>query len=179
MSRHSSIELLSPEVRSELDKKLAAGQLTLDQLIANLEDQGVAVSRSALGRYRKNFEDTAAKLRESREVATAFAKELGSVPNDEMGQLLIELVHTMAFRMLSSSEADKFNTSDLMKMAITLKSVSSARVDTTKLAIQIRESERKKMASEMDKKLNDAKDIGAITAEAAREARRILGFGDE
>jgi hypothetical protein len=179
VSRISTIELLPAEVKSDLDKKLASGQMTLDQLLDYLDEQGVMVSRSALGRYRKTFEDTAAKLRESREVATAFAKELGSVPNDEMGQLLIELVHTLTFKMLSSPQAESFKSSDLMKLAITLKSLSSAKVDSTKLALEIREKERKRLAAEMDKKISEAKDLGEITAEAAREARRILGFGDE
>jgi hypothetical protein len=179
VSRHSSIELLPIEVKNELDKKLAAGQLTLDRLLDDLEDQGVTISRSALGRYRKTFEDTAIKLRESREVATAFAKELGTVPNDEMGQLLIELVHTMAFKMMSGPEADKYKPSDIMKLAITLKSLSSARVDATKLAIDIREKERKKLNEEIDHKLTEAKSLGDITAEAAKEARRILGFTDD
>jgi hypothetical protein len=179
MARHSSIELLPPEVKTDLDKQLSQGKLTLDELLDNLEVQGVTVSRSALGRYRKTFEDTAAKLRESREVANAFAKELGTVPNDEMGQLLIEMVHTLSFRMLSSDKAESFKTSDLMKMAIALKSLSSARVDTTKLAMEIREKERKRINEEMNKKLTDATDTGGITAEAAQEARRLLGFSDE
>jgi hypothetical protein len=178
VSRHSSIELLPADVRGELDRKLAAGQLTLDQLLDDLQDQGVSISRSALGRYRKTFEDTAAKLRESREVAQAFAKELGTVPNDEMGQMLIELVHTMAFRMMSQPEAEKFKTSDLMKLAITLKSLSAAQVDSTKLAMKIRETERQKLNDEINKKLTEAKDLGDITAEAAMEAKRILGFGE-
>jgi hypothetical protein len=179
MSRISTIELLPSEIRSELDKKLAAGQLTLDQLLDNLDTAGVSVSRSALGRYRKTFEETAAKLRESREVAMAFAQELGTVPNDEMGQMLIELVHTLAFKMLSSPDAEKFKTSDLMKLAISLKSLSSAKVDTTKLAMEIREKERKRISQEMDQKLVKAQDIGKISEEAAQEARRILGFSDD
>ena len=74
MSRHSSIELLPDEDKRELDRQLSEGKLTLDQLVAALESRGVTVSRSALGRYRKGFEETAAKLRESRDVASAFAK---------------------------------------------------------------------------------------------------------
>ena len=139
MGRHSSIELLPPGAKAELDRRLSEGKLTLDGLLAELEESGVTVSRSALGRYRKGFEETAAKLRESRDVASAFAKELGTVPNDEMGQLLIELVHTLSFRLLSSSRAESFKASDLMRMAMAIKSLSSAKSDSAKLAIQIRE----------------------------------------
>jgi hypothetical protein len=179
MGRHSTIELLDPEVRKDLDKQLAGGKLTLDQLIDFLETQEVTVSRSALGRYRKNFEETASKLRESRETAKAFAQELGTVPNDEMGQMLVELVNTMAFRLLSGPQADKFKSGDIMKLAVALKSLSSAKVDTTKLAMEIKEKERKRLAEEMNKKISDASKIGDITADAAREARRILGFSEE
>jgi hypothetical protein len=179
MARHSTIQLLDPQVKTDLDKQLAEGRLTLDQLIELLEAQDVTVSRSALGRYRKNFEDTAAKLRESRETAKAFAQELGTVPNDEMGQMLVELVNTMTFRLLSSEKSEKFNSGDIMKLAIALKSLSAAKVDTTKLAMEIKEKERKRLAEEMNKKIADASKVGDITAEAAKEARRILGFSDE
>jgi DNA polymerase I-like protein with 3'-5' exonuclease and polymerase domains len=179
MGRRSSIGLLDPEVRAGLDKRLAEGRMTLDGLLAELEENGVEVSRSALGRYRKTFEETAAKLRESREVATAFAKELGTVPDDEMGRMLIELVHTLAFRMMSGDQAESFKTGDLMKLAIALKSLSSAKTDSANTAMRIRKAERERVAAEMSGKLAEASDLGQLSAEAAREARRILGFGDE
>ena len=140
MGRHSSIELLPAGAKAELDRRLSEGKLTLDGLLAELEESGVTVSRSALGRYRKGFEETAAKLRESREVARAFAKELGTGPEDEMGQMLIELVHTLAYRMMAGDQAEGFKSVDLMKLAITLKSLSSAKTESANTAMRIRKA---------------------------------------
>jgi len=174
MSRPSTIELLPPEEKAELDKLLASGRMTLDSLLDHLTVQGLSVSRSALGRYRKSFDEVAVKLRESREVAAAFAKELGAVPDDDMGQLLTELVHTLTFKVASADA--KFKPMDVMLLAKALKDLSSSKQTSTKLAMQIRAEEKKRLKEEVIDKLKNAEGQGGLSKETAAEARRILGF---
>lgn len=180
MARLSSIDTLPGEVRLDLDRRLAGGGMTLDTLVEYLEEQGHAISRSALGRYSKQFDQVAGKLRESREVAAAFARELGAVPNDEMGQMLTELVHTLTFKVsLAKSEDDEIDVRDVMHLARTLKDLSQSKQVSARLAMEIRTEERKRLKAEQEARLEEAGRAGGLSAEAAREARRILGFGDE
>lgn len=182
MARKSSITGLPPEVRAELDQRLAEGRFTLNSLIDFLEEQGHVISRSALGRYSQKFDQVASKLRESREVAAAFAKELGAVPNDEMGQMLIEMVHTLAFKasLGQSDKSDKdVKAMDVMLLAKAVKDLAGSKQISTKMALEIRAAEKKRLEEEMKTKLATAQKGGGLSQEAAREARRILGFGDE
>jgi hypothetical protein len=178
MSRLSSIKTLPPEVRSALDSCLAEGNLTLDALVSFLEQHGYTISRSALGRYRKDFEEVAVKLRESREIAAAFARELGAVPGDEMGQLLLEMVHTLTFRVCNS-ESDGLEPKDVMFLAKTIKDLTESRRISARTALEIRAEEKKRLEEEMKTKLAEASAQGSLAGDAAREARRILGFTDE
>ncbi|UQZ88310.1 hypothetical protein C4J81_15420 [Deltaproteobacteria bacterium Smac51] len=182
MARLSSIETLPPEVRADLDKRLAEGRFTLDTLIDYLEEQGHNISRSALGRYRQKFEEVAAKMRESREVAAAFARELGSVPGDDMGQMLIELVHTLVFKTsmnMANGDDEKLEAKEVMQLARSLKDLSSSKQMDARRIMEIRAEEKKRVEAEMKDKLTAAAREGGMSAEAAREARRALGFGDE
>jgi len=177
MSRLSTIKSLPPEARAALDSALAEGNLTLDELVSFLEEQGFTISRSSLGRYRKDFEEVAKKLRESREVAAAFARELGAVPGDEMGQLLLEMVHTLTFKACNADE--EMAPKDVMFLAQTIKNLTESRRLSARTAIEIRAAEKKRLEDEMKAKLAEAQGQGVLAGEAAREARRILGFGDD
>lgn len=180
MGRLSSINTLPPEIKAELDRHLALGHMTLDGLVDYLEIKGHNVSRSALGRYRKDFDKVAEKLRESREVAAAFARELGTVPNDEMGQMLVEMVRTLAFKAaLNRTDDTDLETKEVMQLARALKDLAGSEQIATKLAMEIRAEERKRLMDEQKAKLETAQKEGGLSLEAAKEARRILGFDND
>jgi len=177
MGRQSSIKSLPPDVKTALDSCLAEGNVTLDDLVKFLEEHGYTISRSSLGRYRQNFEEVAQKLRESREVAAAFARELGAVPGDEMGQLLLEMVHTLVFKVCNTDNA--LEPKDVMFLASTIKNLSESRRISARTALEIRAAEKKRLEEEMKNKLAAAQGQGGLAEDAAREARRILGFSDD
>jgi len=186
MTRTSTVKSLPTEIKASLDKLLAGGapqgRLTLDALVEFLESKGWTISRSALGRYRQEFDQVAAKLRESREIAAAFARELGAIPGDEMGQMLLELVHTLTFRVLNT-EGEGIGPKEVMFLAKTIKDLQESRRVAARTAIEIRAEEKKRIEAEIKAKLAEAEGAasgqGSLTAEAAREARRILGFSDD
>ena len=88
MPRKSSIKQLPPPIKTEIDRLLSDGRTTIDEIVAHLQKLGVTVSRSAVGRYSQRFEDVSRKMREAREISTAFAKELGDFKNDEVGRVV-------------------------------------------------------------------------------------------
>ncbi|MCL2029538.1 MAG: DUF3486 family protein [Deltaproteobacteria bacterium] len=180
MTRQSTVKALPPELRAEVDRRLGEGRLTLDALVEYLEAEGWTISRSALGRYSQKFQEVAAKLRESREVATAFARELGPIPGDDMGRMLLELGHSLTFRVLNAAD-DGVGTREVMQLAKTIKALTDSRRIADQISGSIRAEEKKRLEAEMKERLAEAAGAaeGGFRAEAAREARRILGFSDE
>ena len=120
MPRKSSIKQLPPPIKTEIDRLLSDGRTTIDEIVAHLQKLGVTVSRSAVGRYSQRFEDVSRKMREAREISTAFAKELGDFKNDEVGRQITEMLRTVIFNVLLPRVSDEEPTvepADLMFMA--------------------------------------------------------------
>lgn len=104
----SSIEMeLPPETKAEFDRVLATGRLTLDGLVLWLQGKGYEISRSSVHRYKGRFDRMAERLRQSREVTQALARELGDVAEQgRHGQVLVEMARTLAFDMMNSLPDD-------------------------------------------------------------------------
>jgi len=76
--RVSSVIRLPTEVKAWLDQELVRRQFTgYLELESLLEQQGYEVSKSALGRYGKKFKEEQKELRQSIEMAKAFAEVVG------------------------------------------------------------------------------------------------------
>ena len=177
--RKSTIKALPKEIRTELDKRLAEGKLTLDTLTAFIRGHGHEVSRSAVGRYANEFEAVASKMREAREVSAAFAKELGAIPNDDFGRVLAEMLHTLTFRVMLGRTKDDtadVDPKELMFLSSALKNAATTTKMSAELEMKIRTEEKKRLEEEMKKKIATAEKSGGLDTEAAQEALRILGF---
>jgi len=181
MARKSTVKTLPAQIRAEVDRLLADGRYTLDDVVTHLRKLGADVSRSALGRYSQEFEEVAAKMRESRELASAFAKELGEIPNNDMGRTLVELLHTLVFRVLKQrtreAEDKPIKAMDLMLLGKAIKES----VGSTKLSAELEMKIRDRVATETAKKAAGAAEdaareqgLSAETVEAIKA--RILGI---
>lgn len=141
MPRKSSIKQLPPPIKTEIDRLLSDGRTTIDEIVAHLQKLGVTVSRSAVGRYSQRFEDVSRKMREAREISTAFAKELGDFKNDEVGRQITEMLRTVIFNVLLPRVSDEEPTvepADLMFMAKAIKELSSANKMSADMELRIR-----------------------------------------
>ncbi|WP_142850952.1 phage protein Gp27 family protein [Telmatospirillum sp. J64-1] len=100
----SAIEMaLSPSDKTEFDRLLGTGRLTLDGLVLWLEGKGYEISRSSVHRYKGRFDRMAARLRQSREVTQALARELGDAAEQgQQGRVLVEMARTLVFDMMDS-----------------------------------------------------------------------------
>lgn len=140
MPRKSSIKTLPKTVLDEVNSKLAADELTLDELVAFLDTKGHPRSRSALGRHKKKLDKVAKDLRRSREMADALVKEIGpSASEGKTGRLLIEILQKLVFDHLlyqvdgdgGSGGDDAMGSMDFMLLAKTMKELASAgKIDT-------------------------------------------------
>jgi len=105
MPRPSSIDRLEPEVRERIARLRDAG-CTLDEILGALADlEGVAISRSALGRHVQGLDKMAISMRRSRDVANALSARLGEAEPSRHGQLNVELLHTMILDLFLKAQA--------------------------------------------------------------------------
>ena len=178
MARKSSIKKLPPALRKEIDKLLADGRHTIDQIVAHLQSLGAEVSRSSVGRYSKQFEEVAAKMRESREIASAFARELGEVPEGDTGKVLVELTRNLVFKhVLNSTEmgAD-VAPQDMMRLAKAIKDLSSSSKLGIETEVKIREQARKEALEQAANEAEGvAKQAGLTEEQYGLIRAKILG----
>lgn len=183
MAKPSTIDTLPPELRAAFDRFLASRKdLTIDDVTAWLNEQlvdsgvQITVSRSAVGRYRKTFEEAAAKIRESREIAAAFAREVGTTPDGNLGAQLVELVRGLAFKIATHSDPKLMDFGDLAKLAKSVKDVEAGAKLSIEAETKIREQVRKELEEEAKRNVRTAVGDGRLDPEAAEEAMRIMGF---
>lgn len=168
MAQKSSIIKLPKQIRVEIDKLLSDGVFTIDQIIEHIRSMGGDVSRSAIGRYSKKFNDASKKMREAREISTVFAQELGDLKDDSVGRQLTEMLRTVVFQVLipkMNEDDPTVKPADLMMLARAIKDLGT----TSKLSADMELKIRKEAQEEANKK-----------AEAAMsEVAKKNGFSDE
>ena len=173
--RPSSIDLLPEDIRIRLNAALRDKRLfqkdILDTFNKLLEEREHApISRSALNRYAIQVEDMAGRLSEMREAASMIVGKVEDEKSDT-GRALIEIVKNLAWEMTFNNERD-LDVDALNKISLMIRRLESASNASLARELKIREQ----LMEEQKAKLQDAVDQGAMNEEAAREARRIMGF---
>ena len=174
MPQKSAITRLPQSVRRQLDRLIAEGKLTIDQLhkfVVSCDEVEKPPSRSSVGRYAATIKETSEALRESREIAAGIAQELGADSLEgEQGRLLVEMLRTFAFRDLRRrvGTEEGVDAQDLSRMARAIKDLSQAMHFEQDFAKKIREEERKKVEEEVRGRvqaLGSAKDLKELSDE--------------
>lgn len=174
MPRRSTVKELPKEIRVEVDRLLADGT-TIDDIVAKLQELGADISRSALGRYKQDFDQVTRRMREMREVAAGFARELGAAPEGETGRLLIELVQSLVFKFAArQSDQDAATTAqELYHVARAIKDLEHGASLGADRELKI----RKDTATEAAKAAGGAAKAAGLSAEAiAAIERDVLGI---
>lgn len=96
MGQPSSIERLPEPIRDEVNAAIGRGA-TIDEIVWMLKGLGQDISRSAVGRYSKQYSDLAARQRDIASAAKAFAGEFGQ-GDDLQGRLMVQLLTTIITR---------------------------------------------------------------------------------
>ena len=187
MGRKSSIdEQLSPEDRTELNKKIGNGGMTLDALVQWLDALGYEISRSSVGRYAVNINDAAQMMRESRQVTEALVAELGDASAlGQQGRLLVEMLRTLVFELLlkiQNGEVESINSKDVMQLGKGLAEIAKAlRSDQDyeeKIRTRLEKEIREQAANAVDEVARDnEKGLSRDTVDEIK--RRILGIEEE
>jgi hypothetical protein len=180
MGQPSSIDReVSAADKAALQRLVADPAFTVDDLAAWLKSKGYDISRSAVGRYAKNIRAIGERLRQSREVTEALAKEIGDAAvQGQQGRLLVEMARTLAWDLVMKLQEGgaEVDTKDLAFIGKALAEMAKAlRYDQDfelKLRERIERETREKAAAEVETTATE-KGLSRETVEAIKA--RILG----
>lgn len=185
MGRQSSIDKLDPKLKHECLRLIREGGHTVDELLAHLQGLGAPIKRTALADYKKRMESSLAKVREAQEVAGVWVKDLGEDPESKTGQLIVELLKTVAFRTLADMQGQESGAEaeELMLLAKAVKDMMGAQKTDldfrSKLKVEWKRELAERAAAAADAAVAEAKQSAGqsgLTEDAAQRIREIV-FG--
>jgi hypothetical protein len=162
---------LSDQARAELDKRLAAGRHSLDDLVGWLDELGFKISRSSLHRYSQDFEDMAADIRLTREMSKAVGRELEDLADGDATPMLVESLHAL----LVKSRKQLVDSGDITPKAVAdlaraVKDLSSALGQRAAMEMRIRSEAEKRTKAEA------AKAVETVAKERGLSAETVAAF---
>lgn len=179
MARKSSVKLLPPDIKALADRLIGEDRTTQLEILAlvnaELERRGGApVSRSAFNRYALTMAKAGERVRQTREIAAVWTRELGAMPEGDVGKLLTEVVRTLAF-----DTASRLSEEDVPAPPMALMALARAVHDLQKAASMSADTEikiRERVAREAAGAAKKAAVGAGLTAETAQLIYdRVLG----
>lgn len=159
MPPRSTVKSLPPEIKAELDRLLVLDNFTIDQLVEHLAKLGEDLSRSAVGRYTKNYHNVAARMKQYKETATAFANELGTAVESDAHQIIVQMMHTMLMRVGMAelnNDDPTFKPKDLMLLSASIKNLMGSVKDRQAIQEKERELARREAANDASASMKEA-----------------------
>lgn len=179
MGRKSTVDKLAPDVRSHIERALRDNRLTLDELIADLQHTFPAAekpSRSALGRYRQQFDVMVERMREQETMSRLLVSELGENPDDRAGALMVQSLSVLVNSTLAEAQDQELAIDDIRKLARATKDAIQARQASLKERLAIEAAAREKLLAEQKEKLAAMPTKGGVTEETKQAIREALGI---
>lgn len=179
MGRKSTIALLDPKIKAECDRLIREGKATIDEIVAHLRGLGADVPRSTLGDYKKRMEAQLRRYREAQEVAGAWVGQLGAQPDSQLGQLLAELLKTVAFQTLAHMNDGEAGAQpmDIMLVAKALNDLARAQKTDHEYREKLRaawQAELQARASQAEAEVKKVAESAGLSEEAAARIREIV-----
>lgn len=196
MGRKSSIDRLDPEIKAYIQAMLASGGVTLNELIADLQQRypaaarsGSLPSRSAVGRYGQKLERRLSAIRASTEAARLIQQHAGD-DKDARSEALTAMVQTELFEaILALQEADDpgevgeradpgERVALLSKAAKNIATLTRSSINLKEFQAKVEEATRKKLLAEQEANLQEvAKAQGMDADQVDFWRRKFLGIG--
>lgn len=188
MGRKPTIDRLPAEARARIQKHLRDNRLTLDELIADLQQAfpslaatGELPSRSAVHRYSQGVREIVAHEREMTVAAEALVAELGDNFDAKSGALLAQAVTTLASRRAmqaieAGNSGEIMDISDVLDLARAAKTAQEARSLNLKERRSVADEARRKLLEEQKAKLDAMGSKGGVTEETKKAIREALGI---
>lgn len=189
MGRKSTISRLPADVKAFIEKRLAEGRSTLDELIAELRERwpgaaqaGELPSRTAVHRYGAKLERRLAAIRASTEAAKLIQAQAGD-DKDARSEALTALVQTELFEaILALQEADDpeadagERVSMLSAAAKNIATLTRSSINLKVFQAKVEAEARRALLEEQRAKLEAMPSKGGVTEDTKRAIREALGI---
>lgn len=184
----STIKKLPPDQRQFIEKLLREDRLTLNEMLDEIRAEfptATIPSRSALGRYHKNFEDEAREFRKIAAASEILVKEFGEDPDDKGGMLLAQAVQAVVTQRALTELKNAGDDPEKPRMDISevgaLARAARAAIMTKEKAMEnreeVRRQAREELLKEQDENLKKAAASQGMGAEQIQFWReKILGI---
>lgn len=143
---------MKPEHLDEAMAHIGLDAWTVDQVCDWAQELGYTFSRSAWGRFHKEFMENWEESQLTRLQARAFAREFGGESGHEVSDMAGYLLQKRALEVLRDMPRKESSPAALVDLARALTSITSARVATEKLR-QTKVAARKAAYEEIESKL--------------------------
>lgn len=165
MPKPSTIEILPPEVKAQLQAWLQDPRITQLEAteransLLELAGHPERVTKSSVNRYAVKMEEVGAKLRQSREVAQMYISHVGAAPQGQTGLLINEMLRSMAFELslkmqdadLEDPEAMSATISQIKNLALTMQRLEQSATINVKREGEIRKQALSDAADNVEK----------------------------
>jgi len=176
MARPSKIDKLPAELRECIGQLRQAGS-TIDEIMEKLKElkPDLDISRTGLGTHVQRLDQISEKMRESRAVAEALVKQFGEEQDNRTSRINIELMHAVVMKLLSGD--NELEPAEVMFLAKSLQSLSSANKTDIEAAVRIRREMAEKAVKVAEKAINEsgAPDRAALVQKVRQDIYGIVG----
>jgi uncharacterized protein DUF3486 len=173
MGRRSSVYSLDEDLRDNLLAQWRSGK-ALDELVVLA---GGKVSRSALHRYLHTGEELYKQHKLLQDAANIWVAKLGENPQGDVGKLCEEMLRVLAhsqIKRLFTEDAGMVQVGDIALLARALRDMESALSSGAGRELKIRERITKELTAKVDKKVEEARAAGGLSADAAAAIREAI-----
>lgn len=181
MGRKSSIKDVSPELLAELNAAIRDDRMTIDQLTEFLAEHGENKSRTAVGRYRKNFREGMEVYAHSQEMAKVWSKSIEDSPESDVAKLARGVLSSVALNaaqtMINTGEA--MPADQVMFLAKALDHIAKADMSDTQRILRIRQEADRNAAKKAAAVVEKSAKANGVSPETIKAIRRdLLGMAN-
>lgn len=171
MAKKSRIKRMRPEIRAHIEQRLREDQLSLDEIVAEVQQQFPAdepPSRSGLHRYKAGFQELTARMREFEAMSNMVVGELGEGVGDKAGALLAQAITTLAANAaLKAHENDEISIDEIRKLARAAKDA----IDTRRISLAERQALEKAARDKLQREQSD--NLDKVAAEMGMDDDQV------
>lgn len=180
--RASKVDLLPPDIKTRLAMMLRDKMFSQAEILEEINDlirdcglpETALLSKTGLNRYASKMEKMGAKIRESREMAEIWTKQIGEAPQSDVGKLLMEAVKTIAFdKAMSLGQLDDVDPKVINQLALVANRIEQAQAINEERDRKIRKEVAQLAAETAEKVITKA---GISKETAAQLKLEILGI---
>ena len=175
MTRPSSIEILPPEVKAQLQAWLQDPRISQLEATARanalleLAGHPERVTKSAVNRYAVRMDEAVTKVKQANEMAEMWVARFGAAPQGKIGAVVMNLLTTLTYDITMKlsdadfSDPDEFTATidQVQKLALTIQRLEQSAAISIKREAEIRKQALDEVSKAVDRVAGGGKTMTA------------------